>query len=138
MATVTNSSTRGLPVTHEVTDYRDRAAACTVVSTGAGAVLTTNIQIQAYGQDEAYKYPVRIGVTTATGLIPSATNNTIAFSAGTILETVLADASYIIEPDSTGLITFTTTLAADGDRVVRAWVDSKPAIEGEVITIDVP
>lgn len=64
------------------------------------------------------RWLVTFYLTATTGGDPSATGNTVAFVAGTVFQTVTANAAYVVLSDENGRVVFDLTIAGAASRFV--------------------
>lgn len=64
------------------------------------------------------RWLVTVYLTATTGGDPSATGNTVAFVAGTVFQTVTANAAYVVLSDENGRVVFDLTIAGAASRFV--------------------
>lgn len=110
-----------VPTVAEVTQTVTlRGDATIAVKTGDGDAIT-----------EAALVRVWFG-TTANGA-PSATNNTVAVTTGTIIQAVLANAHLLVATDAAGAIALNVTINTDGTRYLMAEIGGK--VVSQLLTI---
>lgn len=76
---------------------------------------------------------VRVWFGTTDNGAPSATNNTVAVTTGTIIQEVLADAHLLVATDADGAIALNVTINTDGTRYLMAEIGGK--VVSQLLTI---
>ena len=80
----------------------------------------------------AQRVLVRLWIATSDYGAPSAAGNTVALDTGTIIETVTANAYYLIESDAAGKVQVTVTVAGAASRYILAEIDGRVYSSGQV------
>ena len=102
--------------------------------TGGNSITTT---IQVYDKQDALARHTLLRVwyaATANG-VPDATGNTVtAAGTGAIIETVTANAQYIVETNSSGVVTMANVVAGAATRYLNVALPDGEVIASSVIT----
>ena len=78
---------------------------------------------------------VRVWFATTANGAPSATNNTVAVTTGTIIQAVTANAHLLVATDANGAIALNVTINTAGTRYLMAEIGGK--VVSQLLTIEV-
>lgn len=106
-------------------EFFDVPVASVSVEAGAEAGNARSITLQVRDRLRAAwpgRWVLRVWVSASSGGDPDATGNTVAFTAGTVMATLTANAAYDVLSDADGKAVFTLTIAGAATRYVSAVV----------------
>jgi hypothetical protein len=149
LATILTAS--GKYAIDDITDYRGRAIFQVLdalaaadkqdlmpnlqITAGAEAADARQITFQARdaaNNNLAERVLIRLWVATSDYGAPSAAGNSVAVDTGTTIETVTADAYYLIESDVLGKVQITNTIAGAATRYFLAEIDGRVYSSGAI------
>jgi hypothetical protein len=130
LATIVTSS--GAYAHSDVTDLRSRSAfqlaGGLTITAGDESADKRTITVQG----GPWRQKVRLWIATSDYGAPSASGNTVSIAAGTILQTIVANADYEVISDATGKVDVDITISGAASRYILAEVDERIYSSGEV------
>lgn len=95
------------------------------VEAGAEAADARRLTFRVYNPDgkaEPGRFILMLWLATSSAGAPSGAGNTVAFTTGTVLQTILANGAYLVLTDANGLAALDLTIAGAATRYPRAVV----------------